>query len=86
MTMSERRVRSAVGAAEFKARCLELIDRVHETAVEYTVTRHGVAVATLGPVKKKSSGGFVGSMAGSVLAFDRPLDPIPGTWMAGDLG
>jgi len=85
MTMSERRVQSAVGAAEFKAKCLELIDRVRETAVEYTVTRHGVPVATLGPVKKASSGAFVGSMTGSVLAFDRPLDPIPGAWMAGDI-
>jgi len=85
MTMSERKRRSSVGAAEFKAKCLELIDRVRETAAEYTVTRHGVPMATLGPVKKTSSSGFVGSMAGSVLAFDRPFEPVPGAWMAGDL-
>jgi prevent-host-death family protein len=83
--MSRRRERSAVGAAEFKARCLELVDRVRETAAEYTVTRHGVPVATLGPVKRPSSSGFVGSMAGSILAFDQPLAPLPGDWMAVDL-
>jgi len=84
MAMSKRRERAAVGAAEFKARCLELVDHVRETAAEYTVTRHGVPVATLGPVTKSTSSAFVGSMAGSVLAFDRPLDPIPGAWMDND--
>jgi prevent-host-death family protein len=86
MVMSKRRERSTVGAAEFKGRCLELIDRVRETAAEYTVTRHGVPVATLGPVTRASSSAFVGSMAGSVLAFDKPLAPIPGAWMANHPG
>ena len=84
MAMAKRRERAAVGAAEFKARCLELVDHVRETAAEYTVTRHGVPVATLGPASRVKSSGFVGSMKGSVLAFDRPLDPIPGAWMAGE--
>jgi prevent-host-death family protein len=83
MAMAKRE-KSAVGAAEFKARCLELVDHVRETASEYTVTRHGVPVATLGPVARPTSSAFVGSMAGSVLAFDRPLDPIAGTWMTTD--
>jgi prevent-host-death family protein len=84
MAMSKRRERSAVGAAEFKARCLELVDHVRETAAEYTVTRHGVPVATLGPVTRASSSAFVGSMSGSVLAFEKPFDPIPGAWMSDD--
>ena len=82
MATGRKRPRPAVGAAEFKARCLELVDRVKETAVEYTVTRHGVPVATLGPVRHTDSTEFVGSMSGSVLAFDRPLDPVPGVWLA----
>jgi len=85
MAMSKR-ARSTVGAAEFKARCLELVDHVRQTAAEYTVTRHGVPVATLGPVTRVSSSAFVGSMAGSVLAFDTPLAPIPGAWMSSDAG
>jgi prevent-host-death family protein len=84
MSMSKSRKQPAVGAAEFKARCLELVDHVRETATEYVVTRHGVPVAMLGPVKRATSGEFFGSMAGSVLAFDRPFDPVPGVWMADD--
>jgi prevent-host-death family protein len=84
MAMAKRRERAAVGAAEFKARCLELVDHVRETAAEYTVTRHGVPVATLGPVPRTRSSAFVGSMTGSVLAFDRPLDPISGAWMSNE--
>jgi prevent-host-death family protein len=86
MVMSNKRARSTVGAAEFKMRCLELVDHVRETSAEYTVTRHGVPVARLGPVTKRSSTAFVGSMAGSVLAFHTPLASIPGTWMADDAG
>jgi prevent-host-death family protein len=88
MVMTKSDPKSKVGSAEFKARCLELIDHVRETSAEYVVTRHGVPVATLGPVRKAPAGDFVGSMAGSVLAFDRPLDPIPGAWMTdeGDAG
>jgi prevent-host-death family protein len=82
--MSKRTDRTAVGAAEFKARCLELVDHVRETAAEYTVTRHGVPVARLGPVGRTPPSAFVGSMAGSVLAFDRPFDPVPGLWMTSD--
>ena len=70
----------SVGAAEFKARCLELIDHVSESHADYTVTRHGRPVAKLVPVKASASGGFLGSMRGSVLSYDRPFDPVPGTW------
>jgi prevent-host-death family protein len=71
-----------VGAAEFKARCLELIDRVRETRAEYVVTKHGTPVAKLVPYdppdRPKS---FFGSMRGTLLRYDRPFDPIPGEWL-----
>jgi prevent-host-death family protein len=86
MAMPKKHDQAAVGAAEFKARCLELVDHVRETAAEYTVTRHGVPVARLGPVTRTTSSAFVGSMSGTVLAFDRPFDPVPGVWMADDAG
>jgi len=82
--MPKRKDRSLVGAAQFKARCLELVDHVRETSTEYTVTRHGKPVAMLGPVARTASTAFVGSMAGSVLAFDRPFDPVPGAWLTRD--
>lgn len=70
----------SVGSAEFRARCLELIDRVRESRAEYVVTRHGRPVARVVPVGPSAQPGFVGSMRGSVLAYDGPFDPIPGVW------
>jgi len=72
---------TAVAAADFKARCLELMDKVSETGVEYTITKHGKPVAKLvpcSPAPKKKS--FFGSMKGSVLKYDRPFDPIDGEY------
>ena len=44
-----RRRAQRYSAAEFKARCLKLMDRVRETGVEYIVTKHGRPVAKLVP-------------------------------------
>lgn len=66
-----------VPAAEFKARCLELMDRVRETGAEYIVTKHGRPVARLVPyVEPKGGKTMFGAMKGTVLKFERPLDPI----------
>jgi prevent-host-death family protein len=80
--MARRRRQSTghVGSAEFKARCLELVDHVKEARAEYIVTRHGEPVARLGPVRPAGSASAVGSMRGTLLEYDRPFDPIPGTW------
>jgi prevent-host-death family protein len=63
-------------AAEFKATCLELMDRVRETGAEYVVTKHGKPVAKLVPYTDSDKKSLFGSMKGTVLRFDRPLDPI----------
>ena len=65
-----------VAAAEFKARCLELMDRVRETGAEYVITKHGVPVAKLVPVVERARQPFVGAMKGTVLEYQRPLDPL----------
>jgi len=70
-----------VPAAEFKAHCLELMDRVRETRAEYVVTKHGKPVAKLVPYDPpKQSHTVFGCMRGTVLRYDRPFDPIPGEW------
>jgi prevent-host-death family protein len=66
----------SVAAAEFKARCLELMDRVRETGVEYVITKHGRPVAKLVPVVQQKRASSFGSMSGTVLEYDRPLDPL----------
>ena len=65
-----------MAAAEFKARCLELMDHVRETGAEYVVTKHGTPVAKLVPYQEPNRKGFFGSMKGTILKYERPFDPI----------
>ena len=69
-----------VGAAEFKSRCLELIDHVCDARAEYLVTRHGRPVARLVPVVPEAPASPLGSMRGTLLRYDRPFDPVPAAW------
>ncbi|HTM04977.1 MAG TPA: type II toxin-antitoxin system prevent-host-death family antitoxin [Vicinamibacterales bacterium] len=71
-----------MGAAEFKTRCLELMDRVRETGVEYIVTKHGRPVAKLVPCPPAApeQRPLLGSMKGTVLSYERPLDPPDDEW------
>jgi prevent-host-death family protein len=41
-----------VSATEFKAKCLALLDEIEQRAEPITITRRGVPVAVLGPLKK----------------------------------
>lgn len=70
----------AVPAAEFKATCLELMDRVRETGVEYVVTKHGRPVAKLVPYVPQTPRKGFGALKGTVLKYERPFDPIDAEW------
>ena len=76
----KRRASSTLGSAEFKARCLEVVDRVKESRTDVIITRHGRPVARLAPIAPEAPASLVGSMADSVLRYAAPFDPIPGTW------
>jgi len=69
-----------LAAATFKARCLELMDRVRETGTEYVITKHGEPVAKLVPCRAIKTTSFFGSMKGTVLKYERPFDPIDGEY------
>ena len=69
-----------LAAADFKARCLSLMDRVHDTGAEYVVTKHGRPVAMLVPYRETARRASFGSMKGTVLKYERPFDPIDGEW------
>lgn len=73
-------LRDVLAAADFKARCLELMDRVRETGGEYVITKHGEPVAKLVPYKAKKRTPLFGSLKGTVLKYDRPLDPLDDEW------
>ena len=43
-----------VGATEFKAKCLALLDEVEERGETLTITRRGKPIAVLSPAKPKA--------------------------------
>ena len=65
-----------LAAADFKARCLTLMNRVRETGAEYVITKHGRPVAKLVPYRADTRRPLFGSMKGTVLKYERPFDPI----------
>jgi prevent-host-death family protein len=69
-----------VGSPEFKARCLELVDRVKEARAEYVVTRHGTPVAQLVPIEAVQPTSLLGALAGSVQRYTDPFRPVPAVW------
>jgi prevent-host-death family protein len=69
-----------LAAGEFKARCLQLMDRVRERGEEYVITKHGKPVAKLVPFREPKQKSFLGCMKGTVLKYERPFDPIEGEW------
>jgi prevent-host-death family protein len=49
MTRSPAAVSSVIGAGEFKAKCLEIMDVVARTGTAITITKRGIPVARLVP-------------------------------------
>ncbi len=75
-----RETSPTLAAADFKARCLELMDNVRDTGVEYTITKHGKPVARLVPCQPSKKQPLFGCMKGTVLKYERPFDPIDGEY------
>ena len=65
-----------VSAAEFKAQCLRIIKEMQDTGEAVTVTRWGrpVAVVSL-PPSTEPTHSFIGSLRGTVVKYDDPLEP-----------
>lgn len=73
-----------IGAAEFKAHCLRILDEVERSGEPITITKRGKPVAEVTPVAKKERKSIIGCMKGSVLKYERPFDPAvdPDEWEA----
>lgn len=72
-----------IGAAEFKARCLRVIDQMNKDRRPVTITRRGKPVAVLYPVEPPDDNrSIIGAMRGSVLAYHDPFLPAadPSDW------
>ncbi|PST19489.1 prevent-host-death protein [Rhizobium sp. JAB6] len=75
----------SVGAAEFKAKCLHLIDQMGDDGEPIIITKRGKPVALLTPASEKSDRrSIIGAMKGSVLRYDDPFLPAVdvGEWDA----
>lgn len=75
VTMEERSMK----ASEFKAKCLAVLDEVHDTGRAVTITKHGKPVAKVTPVAEPDS------LRGSVtfLVSDEELiAPLGEPWNA----
>jgi prevent-host-death family protein len=64
-------------ASEFKAKCLELIDRVRETAEPITITKRGRIVARLFPAADEDDRPWE-RLRGTATWSGDPLAPVTG--------
>ena len=74
-----------IGAAEFKAKCLRVIDKMSRDLEPVTITKRGKPVAVLSPAKTDDKPTSIwGAMRGTVLRYDDPFAPAidPGEWNA----
>jgi len=63
-----------ITATEFKAKCLALIDRVHETGEPILITKRGRVVASLTPEEDKDQKPWL-RLRGRLTHFDDPFGP-----------
>jgi prevent-host-death family protein len=65
-----------IPAAEFKARCLGLLDEVARTGVSLVITRSGLPVAKVVPADELD----IADLRGSVLCEGDIVSPIDERW------
>ena len=71
----------SIKASEFKAKCLRIMTEVAETGESVVITKNGVAVAELVPVKRRPKDLF-GIMAGSIIIKGDIIEPLENEWEA----
>ena len=70
-----------IGAGEFKARCLAIMDELKESGGEYVITKRGVPVARLVPARVERRP-LLGSMKGTVTTRGDIVSPLEESWEA----
>lgn len=68
-----------IPAGEFKAKCLQLMDEVHNNHTSITITKHGKPVAMLVPLEDTAKN-FFGLLKGSATIKGDIVEPIDVTW------
>lgn len=70
-----------MGAGQFKAQCLQLMDLVQEKHLSILITKHGVPVAKLVPIDETPIKLF-GALKGSIKIEGDIIGPIDEKWDA----
>ncbi len=65
-----------IAAAEFKAKCLSLIDEVSNTGREVVITKRGTPKAKLIPFKQQKKDPFFGRLKGIIKIVGDPDDLV----------
>ena len=73
-------MQTAIGAGEFKAKCLQLLDDVALQRGTLVITKHGKPVAKLVPVEPEQK--LFGALRGSVVSAMDIVSPIDIEWDA----
>lgn len=63
-----------IAAAEFKAKCLALIDRVHDEGEPITITKRGRTVARLVPAREDDEQPWL-RVRGTLQKYEDPFAP-----------
>lgn len=68
-----------IGATEFKAHCLRILDEVARTGEPVTITKRGRPVAEVAPVEEQERPPLLGCLKGTVKILgdieESPFDP-----------
>lgn len=73
--------RKTIKASEFKAKCLQLMEEIKQTGEEIVITKNGVPVCKLVPVKHKSKTLF-GAHRGRIIVKGDIMAPLDAEWEA----
>ena len=71
----------SIKAGVFKAKCLDLMDQVHEKHISITITKHGKAVAKLVPIDETPIDLF-GCLKNKITIHADITKPIEDEWEA----
>ncbi|MDP1526100.1 MAG: type II toxin-antitoxin system prevent-host-death family antitoxin [Rhodocyclaceae bacterium] len=71
---------TTIGAGDFKAKCLQILDAVAEQRASLVITKRGRPVAKLVPIQPETA--LFGAMAGSVRSEADSVSPLDVDWTA----
>jgi prevent-host-death family protein len=76
----EYNMQTTIGAGDFKAKCLKILDEVAEQRASLIITKRGKPVARIVPVASEQP--LFGALKGSVIGESDIVSPVDADWDA----